>query len=282
MKAKIMIGKVRNLKSPSPAVVRLAVLLADPDVDSEDIVRVIRQDGVMSAKLLALCNSAAFGFSRIGTVDQAVLMLGCGEITRLALALGFGANLSPALEGYGMDAGALWRHSLLTALVTGCVCDELAGLGANAGLAYTAGLVHDIGKVVLSQALDPEAQAAVREMILHDNITLLEAEHEVLGVDHAEVGGCLLEQWRLPDSVVEAVANHHKPPIKPRPELSSVVRVADMLSHQAGDAPGWGAFAVDAAVESLTALGLTTASDQKLMLSTYDARATVAKLCSVS
>ncbi|WP_414662186.1 HDOD domain-containing protein [Horticoccus sp. 23ND18S-11] len=275
MKAGELIARVRHLRSPSPSVTRLVAMLSSSETGNDEIVQVVRQDGVLCAKLLALCNSAALGGSSIGSVEQAIFYLGYREVYRLVLSLGFGAALAPALPGYAMEPGALWRHSLLTAYITDPVLEALPAGGADASFAYTAGLVHDIGKIVLDHALDAVTKTAIREQIERDHCALIEAERDIIGSDHAEVGARLLESWRLPSVIVEAVANHHAPALLPRPRLSAVVHVADMLAHQVGAAPGWASYAVRAGEEAVEALGFTNDTVQNLLIASSDALARV-------
>lgn len=271
MNAAELIGRVRHLRSPSPAVARLVALLSTADVGNDEIIQVVREDSVLSAKLLALCNSAAFGHMSIASVDEAVFFLGHREVYRLVVALGFGAALTPPLVGYAMEPGSLWRHSLLTAFVSDAVLAAVPAVTVESSVAYTAGLLHDLGKVVLNHVLDEATSAAVREKLAQDRCALVEAERSVIGCDHAEVGGALLRTWRLPEPLVEAVERHHAPELRPCPRLSTIVHIADMLAHQVGAAPGWGSYAVRTGEDVIEAAGLTNDAVQGLLIATSDA-----------
>lgn len=243
MTAETLIAKVGDLPPPEPSVVRLLGLLSRPDADNEEMIAVVRRDGVMSAKLLGLCNSAAYGLSSsVGSIDQAVLMLGHAEIHKLVMSLGFSGALSPALSGYAMAGGELWQHSLLTASVAIEVAKLARCARVEPSIAYTAGLVHDIGKIVLTHALDEKTQTAVRELIERN-------EH----------------------SLVEAVANHHQPRIAPTPQLSAIVHVADIIALEAGPSPGWGSFAMRASEDAVEALGFGQQEIESLVFTAQDA-----------
>lgn len=272
MKAADLIAKVPRLPPPSPAVAQMLALLGRPESDNEDITRVVKQDGVLSAKLLAMCNSAALGLAApVSSVDQAVMYLGHAEIHRLVMALSFGGAMAPRLPGYAMDENALWRHALLTALATEKVVAATRGLAFDASVAYTAGLIHDLGKVLLSHALDAPTRTAVQRLVESGATSLVEAEKSVLGTDHAEVGAYLLQQWRLPEALVEAVANHHCPPVASGVALSAVVHVGDVVAHGTGSCSGWGSFAVRADESVLAALGIGPLEVQNLIIETFDA-----------
>jgi putative nucleotidyltransferase with HDIG domain len=272
MNAEQLISKVPNLPAPAPSVGRLLELLAKPDADNDDMIRVIRNDGVMSAKLIGLCNSAAYGLSSpVNSIEQAVLLLGHAEIHRLVMSVGFSGSLSPQMRGYAMAEGELWRHSLLTAYVAMAVTALSRKTEVDPSIAFTAGLVHDIGKIVITHTLDDKTQAAMRELIEKNEHSLVEAERSILGTDHADVGACLLKQWGLPELLVESVANHHQPVIKPKPALSAIVHVADVISLEAGTSPGWASFAMRADESAMEALGLGREDIERLIISGYDA-----------
>lgn len=271
MKPEALIASIANLPAPAPSVARLLELLARADADNEDMIRVIRSDGVMSAKLLGLCNSAGYGLAApIGSIEQAVLMLGHAEIHRLVMSVGFSRALNPALIGYGIRDGELWRHSLLTAYVAVTVAALSRRTDLDPAIAYTAGLVHDIGKIVITQVLDMPRQQALRDLIGSGQASMLEAERSVLGTDHAEVGACLLQKWGLPPILIEAVANHHQPVTQPGPKLSALVHVADVIALEAGTAPGWGSYAMRPDEAAVTALGLDRENIENLIISACD------------
>ncbi len=282
MNAESLIARVPNLPSPAPAIARLLNLLTRPDIDNDNVVGILKQDPVLSAKVLAISNSAAFGLaSPVKSLDEAMMYLGYAELHRIVMAISFGAALSPTLPGYIIEDGALWRHSLLTALISETVLGKVIVIKSDGPVAYTAGLIHDIGKLVISHALNAEKQKAVRELIDRGNQSLVEAEREVIGADHAEVGALLLRTWHLPEVLIEAVANHHHPPTDAQSmALSSVVHVADVIAHEVGASPGMDSFAVRAKEDVVEALGLCADDIECLIVSACDSAAEVAETIS--
>ena len=283
MNAEALVSQVKDLAAPSPAVIKLLDLLNKPDADADQVIRVVQTDGVLSVKLLSLCNSAWLGLTTpVSSVDQAVLQVGYQKIHRLVLAVGFGDALRRALVGYAIDESELWKHSLTTALLTQQVLTIGKLTFADPSIAYTAGLVHDIGKLVLNQVLDPAAQTAIQELIASHGHSRLEAEKSVIGTDHPEVGACLLKKWRIPESIVEAVANHHQPVLTPQPTLSAVVHVANAVAHEVGSAPGWESFAVPVSDAAMKALKIGPKESDRMLMSACDAIRTVAELAAVA
>lgn len=272
MNAEQLIAKVPKLPAPAPSVARLLELLSKPDADNDDMIRVIRNDGVMSAKLLGLCNSAAYGLSDpVSSIEQAVLMLGHSEIHRLVMSVGFSGSLSPEMRGYAMAEGELWRHSLLTAYVAVAVTAISRKVHFDPSIAYTAGLVHDIGKSVITHALDDKTQNTMRELIQSKECSLIEAENQIIGTNHADVGACLLCNWGLPELLIESVAHHHAPNLKPKPQLSSIVHVANAIALEAGPSPGWASYAMRVNESAIESLGLGQEDAESLIISAYDA-----------
>lgn len=272
MKAEELIAKTPNLPVPSRSATQLLQLLAGDDRDNEAVIAILKRDGVLSTKVLALCNSASFELAApVSSISQAIMYMGYEEVHRLVMAVAFGGALGSSLPGYFIDDGALWRHSLLAAMLAQTVVRTVSSVPTDPSVAYTAGLIHDIGKLVISHALDAKKQHLVRDLVERGNRSLLEAEHEVIGADHAEVGACLLRKWNLPEVLVEAVANHHRPPVSPRLALSSVIHVADMIAHEGGASPGWGSYALRTDESVVEAMGLTADHVEVLIITAYDA-----------
>jgi len=245
MTAHELVAKVKNLPPVSYAALKLVNLLDQPSVSNDEVVQVLKCDNVLTAKLLRACNSPYFGLEDpVTSVDQAVFLLGHQQILHIVLTLAFGSAMVVPLPGYAVEANELWRHSLITATAAETIVAELPDLNVEPAVAFTVGLLHDIGKLVLGQALTPDIQADIRRRIELEHSSRVEAEKTVLGTDHSEVGACLLQEWRLPEEIVEAVANHHQPVLEPRPRLSVTTHLANCMAHLAGSAPGWDGYAV--------------------------------------
>ena len=260
MTAQEIVNQVKNLPPISQAALKLVNLLDSSEVSNEEVVQVIKCDNVLTAKLLRACNSPYFGLEEpVSSVDQSVLMLGHQQILHIVLTVAFGTAMVVPLPGYAVEANELGRHSLITASAAEIVVAETNGINVEAPVAFTVGLLHDIGKLALGQALTPAIQAAVRQLIEADKLSRSEAERQIIGTDHGEVGACLLRGWNLPEDILEATANHHNPVFEPRPKLSVVTHLANCLAHLAGSAPGWDGFAVRVNPQAVAALNINEA-----------------------
>jgi putative nucleotidyltransferase with HDIG domain len=239
MTAIALVQKVQNLPPVSEAALKLVSLLDKPNVDNHDIVRVLKYDNVLTAKLLQACNAPAFGLeASVSSVDQAVLMLGHEQILHIVMMLAFNSVMTGSSLTYTMEMNELWKHSLVSAIAAEFVMKETPELDGHAGAAFTASLLHDIGKLVMAQTLKADELVEIRDRIERKQISSADAEREVLGLDHGDVGAALLQSWRLPESIVEGVANHHRPVMPPNAGLSSLVHIANSVAHHAKPALG--------------------------------------------
>lgn len=206
--AQELVSGVVRLVSLPEVCLRVSEMLEDPQTSANDLGRVIGRDTGLTARLLKIVNSAFYGFpSRIETVSRAVAIIGMRELRGLVLA-------ASAIEAFSkvpndvLNMAHFWRHSVYCGVVGQLLAGECRVLHKER--LFVAGLLHDIGKLIICNKLPGKARTI--QQLCDDNGMLdFEAEREVLGFDHAEVGGELLQQWRMPDTLTEAVRFHHRP-----------------------------------------------------------------------
>ncbi len=208
---------------------RLLEAVARPDTDSETVGRILSLDPALTARTLRLANSEFYGFPRkVGSVDLAVVVLGANTIRDLVLS----ASIMPSLDCFDGEMEGLWNHSLACGVAARSLAERCRY--RLSGEAYAAGILHDIGKVVLRQT-DPERFQAVLAMARDQGQSMEEAERGLFGSSHAEVGAWLAERWGLPADMVEAIASHHRPEAATRNrELAAMVHIANSLTERAG------------------------------------------------
>ena len=283
MNAQELVAKVKNLPPVPNAALRLIGLLDKADTENDDIVQAIRFDNVLTAKLLRACNSPYFGFSEpVSSVDQAVLVLGHQQILHIILTLAFGSSMSVSLPGYASESTVLWQHSLTTAMAAEVVANAGLEINVESSVAFTAGLLHDIGKLVMGQVIDGPQLAAIHGRMAEAALSRAAAEYEILGTDHAEVGAHLLKSWNLPDDVVEAVANHHRPTVEPRPLLSAVVHVANCTAHLSTAAPGGTDLLAGVDERVAAELGITAEKMEQMTIEVRDSSESVGQFMAMA
>ena len=262
------INSIRFLP-PAPRVVpELMNLLKQADVDSAKVVKLISFDPALTANVLRICNSAYFGSaSPTSDLQEAVTRLGFQQVFQLVTAAMGARMLGAGQPGYGLNEGELWKHSVAVAVTAQLIARKL---GENDNLVFTSALLHDIGKIILSQALESAYPKLVKETEINQQ-SLLESEKKLLGVQHAEVGARLLERWKFPPNIVSAVWFHHTPKGAGKGQrLASYIYMADMISHFMGLGYGHLTFAMRGRSDALTILGITTESIPEFMMEAFD------------
>lgn len=216
------IEQVGELPTLPHVVQKLASMIGRPNVSAEDIGALIEKDQVLSAKVLRLANSPFYGFpSRIGSVAHAVVVLGLNVVKGLTLC----ATAFDMMKAAGMDQ--LWRHSLGVA-ITAHILGTKAAM-KNPEEVFVAGLLHDIGKVVLYVKW-PDVGSRITAAAHQTSRYLMEAEQALFEVTHADVGGWLAAAWHLPTGLREPILYHHRPTAaQEAPLQTAIVHVADVL-----------------------------------------------------
>jgi putative nucleotidyltransferase with HDIG domain len=224
------IGAITELPSWESAYAALSGALRNPATPIADVVEIIQQDVAMSAEILQLVNSGFFGLpQRAITVEHAVNYLGLDKIRALALYSETFRIFVPDARIPDSFGRTTQQHSQRTAIIAGAL--PLPRELREA--AFVAGLFHDVGKLVLASTM-PDTFCAVLAKMNDQGFTQAEAEEELLGISHAEIGAYLLGLWGINDMVVEAVAHHHHPTRITHTALdcSSAVYLANLLAHE--------------------------------------------------
>ena len=229
-------AKVSSFPSMPGAAAKMLSLLNNPDISISQIEEILRFDQGLTANVLRLTNSAYFGFSaKIGSVRQAVVLLGAKRLIQLVLTSCVHSVMQKSVEGYDLPAGELWRHSIAVSVAAEALVKELRIPVAD--FVFTAALLHDVGKLALSDFVEGDLQKI--EETASPGIPFEVAEQFVLGIDHAEVGALILENWSFPPEIVRAVQWHHAPDaVEKTDSLIDIVHVANVLSLMVGNGMG--------------------------------------------
>jgi HD-like signal output (HDOD) protein len=198
--------------------------LASPDATTDSVGELISQDISLTAKLLQLVNSAFFGAAQpVTNTQEAVQILGFSMVKTLAVSIYVFSRFDPdKMPGFPMER--LWKHSLATGMLARKIASSLESERDLVDTAFTAGVLHDIGKLVLGFSL-PQLYRMAMDKALTEGIPQHQAETTLIGTTHAEVGGYLLGLWGLPPELVEAVSLHHQPRRRDPEEFSAVTAV---------------------------------------------------------
>lgn len=216
----------------------LITLLHNEDSNLRDITKVIEKDPSLSVNILKTANSASYGLSyKVSSVEHAVTLIGLKEVASLCLSWGIATALKPKHGIKTMDLKAFWEHSIATGIIAKIFCKEFH-IRIQSSL-YLAGLIHDIGKIILDRFSHNIYTEAIQ--LTHiKNISLREAEKEVIGEFHDKVGGYLLKRWKLPDMLVEVATHHHSIVNASQKNIDLVAIIS--LSNQIARLKGFGCY----------------------------------------
>jgi putative nucleotidyltransferase with HDIG domain len=204
-----IVRKVAELP-PFPVVVQRALqLVANPNSSAEAVVDIIQFDQSITADLLRLCNSAYFSLQRkVYSLKEALVLIGFNQLFEIILSRQASHIFANPSEGYDLQRGELWRHSVASALLSGIISKRLGRHPSP--VLFTAALLHDIGKVVLSEFVKDYFDE-IRKLVHEKSISFSDAEKKILGIDHAELGGRITAEWKFPKVIVSSVRYHHSP-----------------------------------------------------------------------
>lgn len=248
-----LIATTSELSSLPTTTMQMMKLLDDETVEASRVLDVIEKDPSLTANLLKLANSAFYGLRRqVGSAREALILLGNQTIVTLAFATSMGDVLRGPLAAYRLNRNELWHHALGTALGA----THLASLSGNQETrerAFTAGLVHDIGKLLLNRPLKTKLDQLPPDCGFS---CLLEAESNILGYNHAEAGARLAEAWNFPPYLVTVIENHHGDPGESsEAELIRAVSAANLITCHLGWGGGTGPITEEKFWEEVGAFG---------------------------
>ena len=229
-----IISNIRNLPTPPIVFHQIQKVINDRKVSAGQIAAILSEDPAMSVKVLKLTNSAFYGLSReVESVKQAVVIVGLEAIKNLVLA----ASVLDMFKGKDFDQESqekFWRHSLAVGFCGRLLARHSRVRGMiDPDSVFSGGLLHDIGKVVMSCFLKSQYAEFIQERQRDTETPTHEVEERVLGYNHADIGGVLAEQWKLPSRLIEAVAFHHRPQLNTSDDpIACVVHVADYIAKK--------------------------------------------------
>ncbi|MEZ4598818.1 MAG: HDOD domain-containing protein [Syntrophotaleaceae bacterium] len=231
---------IEKLPLFSPNALNLLQVIADPDHDLDDVVRIVKFDSALTVRVLKIVNSPVYGLVKpVTSIERALSYLGERTVVSIAIEQNAGDLLQKTLVGYHAQQGDLWRHDLFAAIASREVARH-ARHELEIDLAFTAGLLHDIGKSVFSSFWEGASQEALEHIDQGEVRDYLEAEQVLAGMDHTHVGLEISRHWQLPQALQMAIRYHHQPEkteeeVRP---LVYAVHLGDIIAMMAGFSTG--------------------------------------------
>lgn len=249
-----ILTKVNSFPTMPGAGAKMLTLLEEPDTAVSEIEEILRYDPGLTANVLRLANSAYFGIpSKIGSLKQAVILLGLKRLIQLVVASCVSAVMDKFVPGYDLPPGDLWRHSIAVSIAAEALVKDKKRVGTED--VFTSALLHDVGKLVLGAFVKEELEAI--QSIAAKGVPFVVAENMILGTDHAEIGAHILAHWNLPPDVINAVRWHHDPDSPDTCNIQmDVVYLANLLCQTSETSGQAGGHAVELSPAVIDRLGI--------------------------
>ncbi|MFO0984462.1 MAG: HDOD domain-containing protein [Planctomycetota bacterium] len=249
-----MVSGIRELPSFPQVAMKVLRLVRDPSHTAEELSAAISFDPGLSGKLLRLCNSSYYGLRyRVTSIREAIMYLGNRTVMDVVLVSCASDMFRSTGVVYFADPAQLWRHAIGTAFAAELIAQRCEP--DLAAMAFTAGLFHDVGKMVLNEHVADRLKAILVHVA--GGASMLDAEHRELGMNHAEIGAAIAESWSFPDEFVNAIRYHHDPERAPQEHpLLYCVHVAMLMCHSLLGGAGGDGLVLDAFPKHLNALQL--------------------------
>lgn len=254
-----IVAKTSDLPALPAAALAVMRETDSPTGTAQSIAKYLSQDQALTARILRLANSAYYGLSRqIMDVPDAVVVLGMRCIRNLCMVASTYPWMTKPLKGYGLGPKEMWTHSFAVAVGAEQVARKSRSTASDQ--AFTAGLLHNLGKVALSIWLEEKLTGMVA-IACREELTFDQVERKILGFDHCDVGAHMGEVWNLPRPLVDAMQYHHNPAAcEPANPLVDCVHIADYLTMSMGLGLGGDGLRYDFQEASLERLGLSSAN----------------------
>lgn len=228
-----IISNIRNLPTPPQVLEQIQKVMSEPDASIVEIARIISEDPAMSVKILRLTNSAYYGLSReIESVSHAVMITGLEAVRNLVLS----ASVLSMFKSTNLNRAYhenFWRHSLSAALSARLIAKDFQGGKVfNPEAAFSAGLIHDIGKMITCCFMLNEHKQIIQYLDEHPDVAEMEAEIAIMGFNHAQLGRQLAITWKLPERLADTIGYHHSPALENASgDYAHLINLASYIAH---------------------------------------------------
>lgn len=265
---KIIMRRLKELPPMPQVMFKAREVMNDPKSNFKALSDILETDQAMAARVLRLSNSAYYGLAgKVSSVQHASVLLGYKTVGEIVSMAGSSTLLGDSLEGYKLDSGDLWQHSLSVALSSKIIAKKIKPEIEND--AFAAGLIHDSGKIVLDKYL-MERHSLFEDFMKDGQKTFLDAEKNILGFDHSEIAALMCQSWKIPNTLTNAICYHHYPARSKDSILAYIVHVADSLSLMSGIGTGIDGMLYNMDSKALEYLGLPEESLAPIIEETVD------------
>lgn len=250
-----ILNLVKHIPSFPKVAHRVLAMVEEPNVKAHDLAEVIQYDQAITANVLKICNAAYFGLPRkVSSLDEALVVIGHDILKDIIITSSAARFYKGKVgEGYDLGQGDLWKHSIATGIMGRLLVPYIKDV--DPASAFTAGLLHDIGKRILSSFVADDFNRIVKK-VAEEKITFVQAELDCIGITHAELGGMILEKWNFSDDMVMAVKQHHEPDALQKEALTAVISLSNSMVVSLGIGVGVDGLATRVKGEALISYGI--------------------------
>ncbi len=250
---KQILRKITALPAMPQTVMKARGIMSSDISSFKELANVLETDQAIASKLLKLSNSAYYGMrGKISSIQHASVVLGLKTLKEIIMLAGASSMLAGRLDGYGLDTGDLWQHSLGVAFGAKMIASKKSPELAED--AFVTGLIHDCGKLVLDEPI-LERKSKFERIMASGDRSFLEAEKTILGFDHPEIGYALCKNWNVPDSLTNAIRYHHAPARSQGDKITFIIHLADALAMMSGLGAGIDGMAYEMDPQAMALLG---------------------------
>jgi putative nucleotidyltransferase with HDIG domain len=261
-----IIESIDQIQPPPVAVTKLIEILAQ-EFHTEDVIHILQTDPALTAAVLKRCNTAFFAQrGGVSSLNQAIQLLGTSTIMNIVLEITIGASMNRGLAKYGIPPSGLRKHSICAAAAARELTKYCSILPFTPDTAFTAGLLHDIGKIAINEVL-AEQEAALKDDAPEATQSNIERERSLIGTDHSEVGALILTNWKFPPFFAAAIGEHHDPTLGN--PLSHLIHIANWCAHAIGLSFGFQSLSDELSPESLSVMALSETNIEEAIIDTY-------------
>ncbi|MGD9044261.1 MAG: HDOD domain-containing protein [Desulfobacterales bacterium] len=273
-----IISTIDTLKPIPPVATQIMALAEDEDSSMSDISDLIVYDPSITASLLKICNSAYFGLARkVESVRDAITLLGLDQIVELVLLNSTAENFKDEPDGYGLGEGELWHHAVLSAHVAKMLAEN-HGYASKKHFVFTAALLKDIGKLIMGRFV-AFSYEKINILVNSKGYSFNEAEKEVIGMSHEELGALVAEKWRFGKKLIYIIRNHHMSEEASRDDVeTALVYLADIVCMMMGFGTGMDGLAYRFYGDVLNRMNLTEQDLHKIIYDIGERRQKIQRL----
>ena len=259
-----LLSKVKEMPPLPQSIVQILEITKDENFSNQELAKVFERDPTLAVNILKLANMPYYGFtSKISTIPHAIVCLGVETVKSIALTSSTQGMLNKEISAYCLEEGMLWKHSISSGtcarIIAGCI------KYSDPEEAYIAGLLIDIGKIILSSFAEDEFEQITKRS-KENKISFNKAEQDILGFGHPQIGARIIKQWNLPTALVEAVQYHHQPnEAETNKTLAYIVHLADAISGMLGVGLGNDGLMYTFEDNTLEVLGLSNEDVESVM-----------------